>query len=104
MDPPLPRQESSGALPEIADVQPADMERYIKPIIKEMYAEIKSAVKEHMALVKSQYETGLSKASRDGSFSTVNVLDISAINPVSDPTGPTPVKPAGSAGLTKTPQ
>ena len=54
MDPPLPRQESSGALPEIADVQPADMERYIKPIIKEMYAEIKSAVKEHMALVKSQ--------------------------------------------------
>ena len=54
MDPPLPRQESSGALPEIADVQPADMERYIKPIIKEMYAEIKSAVKDHMALIKSQ--------------------------------------------------
>ena len=65
MDPPLPRQESSGALPKIADVQPADLERYIKPIIKEMYAEFKAAVKEHMALVKSQYETGLSKASRD---------------------------------------
>ena len=53
MDPPLPRQESSGALPKIAFVQPADMERYIKPIIKEMYAEFKSAVKEHMELVKS---------------------------------------------------
>ena len=62
MDPPLPRQESSGALPKIADVQAADMERYIKPVIKEMYAEFKSAVKEHMALVRSQYETGLSKA------------------------------------------
>ena len=73
MDPPLPRQESSGALPKIADVQAADMERYIKPVIKEMYAEFKSAVKEHMALVRSQYETGLSKVSRDGSFSTVNV-------------------------------
>ena len=56
MDPPLPRQESSGALPKIADVQPADMERYIKPIVKKMYAEIKSAVKDHMALIKSQYE------------------------------------------------
>eukprot|EP01047_Picozoa_sp_COSAG01_P030450 COSAG01_NODE_2125_length_8369_cov_17.028174_3_plen_90_part_00 len=59
MDPPLPRQESSGALPKIADVQPADMERYIKPIMKAMYAKFKNAVQEHMALVKSQYETGL---------------------------------------------
>ena len=57
MDPPLPRQESSGALPKIADVQPADMERYIKPIIKEMYAEFKSAVKEHMALVRMDSST-----------------------------------------------
>jgi hypothetical protein len=73
----------------MADVQPADIDRYIKPHIRKMYAEMRSAVKEHMVLVKSQYQTGLSRVSRDGGFGTVGALDISSINPVTDPT---PVK------------
>jgi hypothetical protein len=70
MDPPLPRQESSGALPKMADVQAADIDRYIKPLIREMYAKMRSAVKEHMMLVKSQYQTGLSRVSREAYWST----------------------------------
>jgi hypothetical protein len=89
MDPLLPRQESSGALPKMADVQPADIDRYIKPHIRKMWADMRSAVKEHMTLVKSQYQTGLSRVSRDGGFGTAGALDISSINPVTDPT---PVK------------
>jgi hypothetical protein len=47
-----------------------------------MYAHLESAVKEHMVLVKSQYETGLSRASQEGGFSIASALDISNINPV----------------------
>jgi hypothetical protein len=70
----------------MTDVKTADINRYIKPNIKEMYAQLQSAAKEHMVLVKSQYETGLSRASQEGGFSIASALDISNINPVQEPT------------------
>ena len=79
---PLPRQDSSGCLPLIADIPPEDLLNYIQPALQEYQAKCRTLLETHMNLIKSQYETGLAKASREGDF---HLGDLSDINPMDTP-------------------
>ena len=75
----LPRQDSSGCLPKMADISSEDFRRYVQPAILEYNAKARELLRTHQLLVASQYETGLAKASREGSL---NLGDLSEINPI----------------------
>ena len=64
----------------------------MQPAILAYNAKVRAVLLTHLGLVRSLYDTGLTKASRDGALG-----DLSMINPVSDPAEPEPEAAAKEA-------
>ena len=77
----------------MADISSEDYTRHVQPAILAYNAKVRAVLLTHFGLVRSLYDTGLTKASRDGALG-----DLSAINPISDPdTQPEPEASAKEA-------